>query len=75
MLEEEKKDTLFLFVVWNFELYVIPLVLLFLLTWNYFILSGKDNRQCGIVVEDMLEDEEEDDKDKRLNKLSGIVIP
>ncbi|PNJ30965.1 MCTP1 isoform 8, partial [Pongo abelii] len=37
---------LFLFVVWNFELYMIPLVLLLLLTWNYFlIISGKDNRQ------------------------------
>lgn len=39
------------------------------------IISGKDNRQCGIVVEDMLEDEEEDDKNKRLDKQSGIFIP
>ncbi|XP_060271996.1 multiple C2 and transmembrane domain-containing protein 1 isoform X5 [Ovis aries] len=53
---------LFLFVVWNFELYMIPLVLLLLLTWNYFlIISGKENRQRDTVVEDMLEDEEEDD--------------
>ncbi|XP_064497546.1 multiple C2 and transmembrane domain-containing protein 1 isoform X2 [Pseudopipra pipra] len=37
---------LFLFVVWNFELYMIPLALLLLLAWNYFlIVSGKDNRQ------------------------------
>nr|XP_044635967.1 multiple C2 and transmembrane domain-containing protein 1 isoform X9 [Equus asinus] len=58
---------LFLFVVWNFELYMIPLVLLLLLTWNYFlIISGKDNRQHDTVVEDMLEDEEEeDDKDDK----------
>ncbi|KAF6125710.1 multiple C2 and transmembrane domain containing 1 [Phyllostomus discolor] len=58
---------LFLFVVWNFELYMIPLVLLLLLTWNYFlIISGKDNRQRDTVVEDMLEDEEEeDDKDDK----------
>ena len=41
---------LFLFVVWNFELYMIPLVLLLLLTWNYFlIISGKDNRQRDTV--------------------------
>ncbi|XP_049978160.1 multiple C2 and transmembrane domain-containing protein 1 isoform X1 [Alexandromys fortis] len=58
---------LFLFVVWNFELYMIPLLLLLLLTWNYFlIISGKDNRQRDTVVEDMLEDEEEeDDKDDK----------
>ncbi|XP_066844723.1 multiple C2 and transmembrane domain-containing protein 1 isoform X6 [Anser cygnoides] len=53
---------LFLFVVWNFELYMIPLALLLLLAWNYFlIISGKDNRQHDTVVEDMLEDEEEED--------------
>ncbi|NWV97060.1 MCTP1 protein, partial [Machaerirhynchus nigripectus] len=53
---------LFLFVVWNFELYMIPLALLLLLAWNYFlIMSGKDNRQHDTVVEDMLEDEEEED--------------
>lgn len=60
---------LFLLVVWNFELYMIPLLLLLLLTWNYFlIISGKDNRQRDTVVEDMLEDEEEEDDrdDKRL---------
>ncbi|XP_073744340.1 multiple C2 and transmembrane domain-containing protein 1 isoform X14 [Callorhinus ursinus] len=69
---------LFLFVVWNFELYMIPLVLLLLLTWNYFlIISGKDNRQRDTVVEDMLEDEEEeDDKDDKasinLQKSFGV---
>nr|XP_048706903.1 multiple C2 and transmembrane domain-containing protein 1 isoform X5 [Caretta caretta] len=53
---------LFLFVVWNFELYMIPLALLLLLAWNYFlVLSGKDNTQHDTVVEDMLEDEEEED--------------
>nr|XP_020648936.1 multiple C2 and transmembrane domain-containing protein 1 isoform X1 [Pogona vitticeps] len=68
---------LFLLVTWNFELYMIPLSLLLLLAWNYFlIISGKDNRQhdtkemivakkpfhiSASVVEDMLEDEEEED--------------
>nr|XP_031529809.1 multiple C2 and transmembrane domain-containing protein 1 isoform X10 [Vicugna pacos] len=66
---------LFLFVVWNFELYMIPLVLLLLLTWNYFlIISGKDNRQRDTVVEDMLEDEEEeDDKDDKFRHASHSV--
>ncbi|XP_073744302.1 multiple C2 and transmembrane domain-containing protein 1 isoform X4 [Callorhinus ursinus] len=66
---------LFLFVVWNFELYMIPLVLLLLLTWNYFlIISGKDNRQRDTVVEDMLEDEEEeDDKDDKDSEKKGFI--
>ncbi|XP_041910699.1 multiple C2 and transmembrane domain-containing protein 1 isoform X2 [Arvicola amphibius] len=66
---------LFLFVVWNFELYMIPLLLLSLLTWNYFlIISGKDNRQCDTVVEDMLEDEEEeDDKDDKDGEKKGFI--
>lgn len=66
---------LFLFVVWNFELYMIPLLLLSLLTWNYFlIISGKDNRQRDTVVEDMLEDEEEeDDKDDKDGEKKGFI--
>ncbi|XP_023067931.1 multiple C2 and transmembrane domain-containing protein 1 isoform X10 [Piliocolobus tephrosceles] len=66
---------LFLFVVWNFELYMIPLVLLLLLTWNYFlIISGKDNRQRDTVVEDILEDEEEeDDKDDKDSEKKGFI--
>ncbi|XP_051038736.1 multiple C2 and transmembrane domain-containing protein 1 isoform X5 [Phodopus roborovskii] len=66
---------LFLFVVWNFELYMIPLLLLLLLTWNYFlIVSGKDTRQRDTVVEDMLEDEEEeDDKDDKDGEKKGFI--
>ncbi|XP_021235726.1 multiple C2 and transmembrane domain-containing protein 1 isoform X4 [Numida meleagris] len=66
----------FLFVVWNFELYMIPLALLLLLAWNYFlIISGKDNRQHDTVVEDMLEDEEEEDDrdDKSLPRCDKIT--
>ncbi|XP_074712136.1 multiple C2 and transmembrane domain-containing protein 1 isoform X2 [Strix uralensis] len=66
---------LFLFVVWNFELYMIPLALLLLLAWNYFlIVSGKDNRQHDTVVEDMLEDEEEeDDRDDKESEKKGFM--
>ncbi|XP_071995798.1 multiple C2 and transmembrane domain-containing protein 1 isoform X3 [Engystomops pustulosus] len=72
---------IFLLVVWNFEMYMIPLALLLLLAWNYFlIISGKDNRTQDMVMEDMLEDEEEeDDKDDKdcekkgfMNKLYAI---
>ncbi|XP_065512292.1 multiple C2 and transmembrane domain-containing protein 1 isoform X1 [Caloenas nicobarica] len=66
---------LFLFVVWNFELYMIPLALLLLLAWNYFlIVSGKDNKQHDTVVEDMLEDEEEeDDRDDKDSEKKGFM--
>ncbi|NXP37775.1 MCTP1 protein, partial [Leiothrix lutea] len=66
---------LFLIVVWNFELYMIPLALLLLLAWNYFlIVSGKDNRQHNTVVEDMLEDEEEeDDRDDKDSEKKGFM--
>ncbi|XP_078242421.1 multiple C2 and transmembrane domain-containing protein 1 isoform X8 [Pogona vitticeps] len=66
---------LFLLVIWNFELYMIPLSLLLLLAWNYFlIISGKDNRQHDTVVEDMLEDEEEeDDRDDKDSEKKGFM--
>ncbi|XP_069483744.1 multiple C2 and transmembrane domain-containing protein 1 isoform X2 [Ambystoma mexicanum] len=66
---------LFLIVVWNFELYMIPLALLLLLAWNYFlIISGKDNRQQDTVVEDMLEgEEEEDDRDDKDSEKKGFM--
>ncbi|KAJ8285476.1 hypothetical protein GJAV_G00027220 [Gymnothorax javanicus] len=60
---------LFVVVVWNFELYMIPLVLLLPLAWNYILIaSGKDTRQGDVqAVEDLLEDEEEDfDKDDKV---------
>ncbi|XP_077087748.1 multiple C2 and transmembrane domain-containing protein 1 isoform X1 [Siphateles boraxobius] len=64
---------LFVVVVWNFELYMVPLVLLMLLTWNYVLIaSGKDTRQGDVqAVEDLLEDEDEDfDRD---DKVPGSV--
>ncbi|XP_075449345.1 multiple C2 and transmembrane domain-containing protein 1 isoform X2 [Ascaphus truei] len=66
---------IFLLVVWNFELYMIPLALLLLLAWNYFlIMSGKENRTQDTVVEDMLEDEEEeDDKDDKDSEKKGFM--
>ena len=37
---------IFVIVVWNFELYMIPLALLLPLAWNYILIaSGKDTRQ------------------------------
>ncbi|XP_015228812.1 PREDICTED: multiple C2 and transmembrane domain-containing protein 1 isoform X2 [Cyprinodon variegatus] len=58
---------IFIIVVWNFELYMIPLALLLPLAWNYILIaSGKDTRQDVQAVEDLLEDEDEDfDKDDK----------
>ncbi|KAM7391813.1 hypothetical protein PAMP_022470 [Pampus punctatissimus] len=58
---------LFVIVVWNFELYMIPLALLLPLAWNYILIaSGKDTRQDVQAMEDLLEDEDEDfDKDDK----------
>ncbi|KAM4577139.1 multiple C2 and transmembrane domain-containing protein 1 isoform 2-T2 [Odontesthes bonariensis] len=61
---------IFTIVVWNFELYMIPLALLLPLAWNYILIaSGKDTRQDVQAVEDLLEDEDEDfDKDDKDTK-------
>uniref|UniRef100_A0A8C1BF20 Multiple C2 domains, transmembrane 1b n=1 Tax=Cyprinus carpio carpio TaxID=630221 RepID=A0A8C1BF20_CYPCA len=41
---------IFVVVVWNFEIYMVPLSLLLLLTWNYFLLaSGKEPREGSVV--------------------------
>lgn len=41
---------IFVVVVWNFEIYMVPLSLLLLLTWNYFLLaSGKESREGSVV--------------------------
>uniref|UniRef100_A0A8C7IRX1 Multiple C2 and transmembrane domain containing 1 n=1 Tax=Oncorhynchus kisutch TaxID=8019 RepID=A0A8C7IRX1_ONCKI len=64
---------LFVLVVWNFELYMIPLALLLPLAWNYILVaSGKDTRQD--VVSDLLEDEDEDyEKDDKDPERKGFI--
>ncbi|XP_054630971.1 multiple C2 and transmembrane domain-containing protein 1 isoform X2 [Dunckerocampus dactyliophorus] len=66
---------LFVVVVWNFELYMIPLALLLPLAWNYILItSGKDTRQDVQAMEDLLEDEDEDfDKDDKDSERKGFM--
>uniref|UniRef100_A0A3P9KGW1 Multiple C2 domains, transmembrane 1a n=1 Tax=Oryzias latipes TaxID=8090 RepID=A0A3P9KGW1_ORYLA len=66
---------MFVIVVWNFELYMVPLALLLLLAWNYILIaSGKDTRQDMQVVEDLLEDEDEEfDKDDKDSEKKGFM--
>uniref|UniRef100_A0A3B5KLY8 Multiple C2 and transmembrane domain containing 1 n=1 Tax=Takifugu rubripes TaxID=31033 RepID=A0A3B5KLY8_TAKRU len=60
---------LFVMVVWNFELYMIPLALLLPLAWNYIlIVSGKDTRQ-DVVSNPIASDSE---RKGFMNKLYAI---
>ncbi|XP_069380021.1 multiple C2 and transmembrane domain-containing protein 1 isoform X4 [Paralichthys olivaceus] len=66
---------LFVILVWNFELYMIPLALLLPLAWNYILIaSGKDTRQDVQAMEDLMEDEDEDfDKDDKDSERKGFM--
>ncbi|KAM9338540.1 multiple C2 and transmembrane domain-containing protein 1 [Symphorus nematophorus] len=55
---------LFVVVVWNFELYMLPLGLLLLLVWNYFFSSSRDTTDMTMEAMFEWEDEEEDKEDK-----------
>uniref|UniRef100_A0A4W3JS59 Multiple C2 and transmembrane domain containing 1 n=1 Tax=Callorhinchus milii TaxID=7868 RepID=A0A4W3JS59_CALMI len=49
---------IFLVLVWNFELYMIPLIILLLMVYNYALLAmGKDNRTISM---NLMEYEEDD---------------
>uniref|UniRef100_A0A9J8CZ84 Multiple C2 domains, transmembrane 1b n=1 Tax=Cyprinus carpio carpio TaxID=630221 RepID=A0A9J8CZ84_CYPCA len=67
---------IFVVVVWNFEIYMVPLSLLLLLTRNYFLLaSGKESREGSVqAMEDLLEDvDEEYDKDDKDSEKRGFL--
>ncbi|XP_078070900.1 multiple C2 and transmembrane domain-containing protein 1 isoform X1 [Mustelus asterias] len=57
---------IYLVTVWNFELYVIPLMLLVLMIYNYCLIrSGNDNRISSMQeLEESLIAYEEDEEDK-----------
>ncbi|XP_029283290.1 multiple C2 and transmembrane domain-containing protein 1-like [Cottoperca gobio] len=58
---------LFVVVVWNLELYMLPLALLLLLVWNYFFCSSRET--ADVTMEAMLEwEDEEEDKDDKESK-------
>ncbi|XP_062269398.1 multiple C2 and transmembrane domain-containing protein 1 isoform X2 [Platichthys flesus] len=55
---------LFVVVVWNFELYMVPLALLLLLVWNYIFSSSRETGDMSMEAMFEWEDEEEDKEDK-----------
>ncbi|XP_029920781.1 multiple C2 and transmembrane domain-containing protein 1 isoform X2 [Myripristis murdjan] len=63
---------LFVVVVWNFELYMLPLALLLLLAWNYFFSSNRDT--ADMSMEAMLEwEDEEEEKDDKDSERKGFM--
>ncbi|XP_074547188.1 multiple C2 and transmembrane domain-containing protein 1 isoform X2 [Halichoeres trimaculatus] len=63
---------LFVVVVWNFELYMLPLGLLLLLVWNYFFSSSRDT--ADMSMEAMFEwEEDEDDKEDKESEHKGFM--
>lgn len=67
---------MFVMVVWNLEIYMVPLSLLLLLTWKYILLaSGNEPRERTVqVMEDFLEDvDEDDDKDEKESEKMGFL--
>ncbi|XP_028829640.1 multiple C2 and transmembrane domain-containing protein 1 isoform X3 [Denticeps clupeoides] len=61
---------IFVVVVWNFEIYMIPLSLLLLLAWNYLLLASGWKSSEGDVqaVEDLLQSDEEESDEKESEK-------
>uniref|UniRef100_A0A3Q4GI04 Multiple C2 domains, transmembrane 1b n=1 Tax=Neolamprologus brichardi TaxID=32507 RepID=A0A3Q4GI04_NEOBR len=63
---------LFVVVVWNFELYMLPLALLLLLVWNYFFCSSRD--AADVSMDGMFEWEvDEDDKEEKDSEPKGFM--
>ncbi|CAK6974608.1 multiple C2 and transmembrane domain-containing protein 1 isoform X2 [Scomber scombrus] len=63
---------MFVLVVWNFEIYMLPLALLLLLVWNYFFSSSRDI--ADMTMEAMFEwEDEEEDKDDKDSEHKGFM--
>ncbi|TRY55239.1 hypothetical protein DNTS_014554 [Danionella cerebrum] len=64
----------FVLAVWNFEIFMLPLLLLLLLTWNYFR-GGKEMFEGSVQdMEDLLENVNEDnDKDDKDSEKIGFL--
>ncbi|KAM8872648.1 multiple C2 and transmembrane domain-containing protein 1-like isoform 6-T7 [Synchiropus picturatus] len=66
----------FVLVVWNFQLFMLPLSLLLLLVWNYFFSSSWDAADASMDAVFQSVDEEEDKEDSEhrsfMDKLYAI---
>ncbi|XP_034004845.1 multiple C2 and transmembrane domain-containing protein 1 isoform X4 [Trematomus bernacchii] len=75
---------MFVLVVWNFELYMLPLALLLLLVWNYLFSCSRDTTDTKIAfgpaackiktMEAMFDwEDEEDDKEDKESEHKGFM--
>ncbi|XP_064191676.1 multiple C2 and transmembrane domain-containing protein 2-like [Anguilla rostrata] len=74
--------SIFVFTVWHWELYMLPLLLLFLMAWNYVkVVYGKDSQSQDLDNIGYDEDEDEDEKEsekkglmEKIHMVQEIVI-
>lgn len=63
----------FVVVVWNFQLFMLPLSLLLLLVWNFFFSSSRDSDTTMDAVFQNVDEEEEDSEPRSfMDKLHAI---
>ncbi|KPP77088.1 hypothetical protein Z043_103516 [Scleropages formosus] len=73
---------IFLFTVWHWELFMLPLFLLLLIAWNYFqVASGKVSYNHDLDHMDLGDDEEDDEKEserrglmEKIHMIQEIVV-
>ncbi|XP_018594932.1 multiple C2 and transmembrane domain-containing protein 2-like [Scleropages formosus] len=74
--------SIFLFTVWHWELFMLPLFLLLLIAWNYFqVASGKVSYNHDLDHMDLGDDEEDDEKEserrglmEKIHMIQEIVV-
>ncbi|KAJ8335444.1 hypothetical protein SKAU_G00387860 [Synaphobranchus kaupii] len=61
---------IFVFSVWHWELFMLPLLLLFLMAWNYTqVAFGKDSHSHAL---DNMGDDDDDDDDEKESEKKGL---
>ncbi|KAG7473249.1 hypothetical protein MATL_G00093700 [Megalops atlanticus] len=61
---------IFVFTVWHWEFYMLPLFLFLLIAWNYFqVVTGKITHSSDLVNIDLCDDEDDEDKEQEKRGL------
>ncbi|KAJ8281251.1 hypothetical protein GJAV_G00065330 [Gymnothorax javanicus] len=74
--------TVFVFTVWHFELFMLPMLLLLLMAWNYTrVVFGRDSNSPDLDNMGVDDDDDEDEKEsekkslrEKIQMVQGIVI-
>ncbi|XP_036391429.1 multiple C2 and transmembrane domain-containing protein 2-like [Megalops cyprinoides] len=73
---------IFVFTVWHWEFYMLPLFLFLLIAWNYFqVITGKITHSSDLVSIDLCDDEDDEDKEQekrglieKIHMIQEIVV-